>query len=413
MKRTLMFAMLLLPSLAWGQLVPGTGIDLQDEGIAQGRIRTLNCTGTGLVCSRAGLVGTIDGSGGAAGAPTAYAYWGSGADATLSAEINLAALSTGLVLNTAGAPSAYAGTTCTNQVIRLLSASGAATCQTITSAYVDTSIWTGTATSGLLKASSQGVLTQAISGTDYAPASHSHVDADIPNNITIDLATVATTAGALSANGANCIGNTFALGVDASGVAECAQPAFSNLSGSATDAQVPNTITLDNLTQITTRAISDTTGTLAVGRGGTGQTTLTTNQVYIGTALDTLTAKTLPSCSNTTTSKLLYNNSTQEFSCGTDQTGGGGSLTISTTEIDFGTTAKFVATATVTDAGVSGASKILTWQSGAAATGRQADENEMDAITCNANPGTGSFTLRCHTERTVTHGLFPVFYTVQ
>lgn len=33
---------------------------------------------------------------------------------------------------------------------------------------------------------------------------------------------------------------------------------------------------------------------------------------------------TLPSCSNATTSKLLYNNSTHAFSCGTDQNSGGG-----------------------------------------------------------------------------------------
>jgi len=35
-------------------------------------------------------------------------------------------------------------------------------------------------------------------------------------------------------------------------------------------------------------------------------------------------AKTLPSCSDATTSKLLYDNSTNTFSCGTDQSSGGG-----------------------------------------------------------------------------------------
>jgi hypothetical protein len=54
----------------------------------------------------------------------------------------------------------------------------------------------------------------------------------------------AGTATALAANGGNCTGNNFALGVDASGVGECAQPAFSNLSGTATDAQVPDNITI-------------------------------------------------------------------------------------------------------------------------------------------------------------------------
>jgi hypothetical protein len=46
-----------------------------------------------------------------------------------------------------------------------------------------------------------------------------------------------STATALAANGANCSGNNFALGVDASGAAECAQPAFSNLSGTAATSQ--------------------------------------------------------------------------------------------------------------------------------------------------------------------------------
>jgi hypothetical protein len=62
------------------------------------------------------------------------------------------------------------------------------------------------------------------------------------------------TATALAANGANCSGNNFALGVDASGVGECAQPAFSNLSGAATDAQIPNNITIDLATAATALA---------------------------------------------------------------------------------------------------------------------------------------------------------------
>lgn len=64
--------------------------------------------------------------------------------------------------------------------------------------------------------------------------------------ITAALSGNATTATALAANGGNCSGDNFALGVDASGVGECAQPAFSNLSGSATDAQVADTITASN-----------------------------------------------------------------------------------------------------------------------------------------------------------------------
>jgi hypothetical protein len=75
----------------------------------------------------------------------------------------------------------------------------------------------------------------------FSNLSGTATDAQIPDNITVSLAATAT---ALAANGANCAGNNFALGVDASGVGECAQPAFSNLSGTATDAQVPDNITI-------------------------------------------------------------------------------------------------------------------------------------------------------------------------
>lgn len=75
-----------------------------------------------------------DATGGGGGAPTTAQYWVGAADAGLSAEKDLSALSTGLVINTSGTPSAYAGTSCTNQFPRSLSASGAATCASVASA---------------------------------------------------------------------------------------------------------------------------------------------------------------------------------------------------------------------------------------------------------------------------------------
>lgn len=86
----------------------------------------------------------------------------------------------------------------------------------------------------------------------------------------------------------------------------CSQVAFSDLSGSATTGQLP---------------------TIPVTKGGTNLTTIAANQTWVGTAVDTVTAKTLPSCSNATTSKLLYDNATQTFSCGTDQGGSGSGIT--------------------------------------------------------------------------------------
>ncbi len=67
------------------------------------------------------------------GAPTGAQYWVGAADATLTAEKNLGALSTALVVNTAGVPSAYAGVTCTTPTfLSALSAVGASTCASTT-----------------------------------------------------------------------------------------------------------------------------------------------------------------------------------------------------------------------------------------------------------------------------------------
>lgn len=120
------------------------------------------------------------------GAPTTATYITETVDGTLSAEFALASLATGLLMNTTvtGVPSIYTGATCTNQVLRVLSTAGAGTCVTLTSAYVDTSIWTGTASSGILKASSQGSLATATAGTDYTSPSST----ESPTNKTINCA---------------------------------------------------------------------------------------------------------------------------------------------------------------------------------------------------------------------------------
>jgi len=75
------------------------------------------------------------------------------------------------------------------------------------------------------------------------------------------------------------------------------------------------------------RAVSITagwTGTLAASRGGTGLSTPTNNGVIVGDG-SVWAASVIPSCSNATTSKLLYDNTTRTFTCGVDQTSGGGS----------------------------------------------------------------------------------------
>lgn len=137
----------------------GSPLDAQYwVGAANGTLtaeKNLGALSTGLVLNTAGVPSTYGGSicgagdfvralsasgvatcgtdGG--GAPTDAEYWVATANGTLSAERNLGLLTTGLVLNTVtaavGVPSTYAGTSCTNQFPRSLSASAAATCASV------------------------------------------------------------------------------------------------------------------------------------------------------------------------------------------------------------------------------------------------------------------------------------------
>ena len=87
----------------------------------------------------------------------------------------------------------------------------------------------------------------------------------------------AATATALAANPAACSANQFVNDTAANGDLTCAQPAFTDLSGAATDAQVPNTITVDLATVATTATTANAgdsataffaAGTIEHERGG-------------------------------------------------------------------------------------------------------------------------------------------------
>lgn len=109
---------------------PTGSITVRDEGTNLGKAIEVNCTGAGVTCTQSGWRWTLDiTGGGGGGAPTTVPYWVGAADATLSAEHNLGALGTGMVLNTAGTPSIYTGTGAApaNQWLKSLDASGAGT----------------------------------------------------------------------------------------------------------------------------------------------------------------------------------------------------------------------------------------------------------------------------------------------
>lgn len=98
-----------------------------------------------------------------------------------------------------------------------------------------------------------------------------------------------------------------------------------------TDSQIPNNITIDLATVATTANAGDSataffsSGVLEPAIGGTGVSSAPAeDQVLIGNGT-VFQLKTLPSCSNATADKLLYNSSTNAFTCGADQTTAGGS----------------------------------------------------------------------------------------
>lgn len=92
--------------------------------------------------------------------------------------------------------------------------------------------------------------------------------------------------------------------------------------------------------------------------------------------------------------------------------GSGGSATITQVEVDFGSTPTYTYNFTINDIIVNATSHILVTQSGAAATGRNADENEMDPIIFSALPQNGKFILRANSLNGPLVGKYRVNYMV-
>jgi hypothetical protein len=79
---------------------------------------------------------------------------------------------------------------------------------------------------------------------------------------------------------------------------------------------------------------TDVTGTLPIANGGTNVTSATDDNVLVGNGT-TFQLKAIGDCDTGATSKLLYDVSTNAFSCGTDQTSGNSTRTLGLT-IDGG-----------------------------------------------------------------------------
>ncbi len=131
------------------------------------------------------------------------------------------------------------------------------------------------------------------------------------------------------------------------------------------------------------------TGILLPPRGGTGNTAPAANEVLIGNASGGYTKTTLPDCSNGTTSKLLYNNTSRVFSCGTDQSGGG--TFIQNLHNNFA--GNTVATVTTTYGGFNGVTSYGTEPLREIILGTAGTLKNLYVRTGSAQPGTGDLVV--------------------
>ena len=139
----------------------------------------------------------------------------------------------------------------------------------------------------------------------------------------------------LSNSGA--VANQFVTGFTAPDTFTRAQPAFSDLSGAASDAQIPDTITIDLAAVATTANTGDsataffTTGTVEAARlpnldslngtldvpsGGTGAAPGAGDQALVSDSTSAATWRTIPNCN--TENMLTYSAATNTFGCEAD-----------------------------------------------------------------------------------------------
>lgn len=110
--------------------------------------------------------------------------------------------------------------------------------------------------------------------------------------------------------------------------------------------------------------------------------------------------------------KYVFNALTGKFDMIDVASGGGGSTTITSIEVDFGTTPTSYKTFNIIDSAVSASSSLIINQSGTPATGRPADESEMDPIIFAGKAASGSFTLIASTLNGPVVGKYKVNYIV-
>jgi hypothetical protein len=176
---------------------------------------------------------------------------------------------------------------------------------------------TGDTGTGALVFGTSPSFTTSIVLPNATPTTEAHVAFDTTAD-TLTFGNGSTTDRAAKVNGS----------APSAGFAKFAGSTYALTSATITDADVPDTITASNYQPL------DSDLTTIGGLAKTDDNIMVAN----GTAWE---LKALPDCSNATTSKLLYNISTNSFSCGTDQSAGGGT-TFDTVGSGTNTTAAMV-----------------------------------------------------------------------
>lgn len=91
--------------------------------------------------------------------------------------------------------------------------------------------------------------------------------------------------------------------------------------------------------------------------------------------------------------------------------GGPGGMTITEYELDFGNTPVTEGSFVITDAGISGTSKIIVQPSGNVATSRVGNDYSWETFSYSATSGTGNFTLYANCSNGSLVGKRKIYYT--
>lgn len=224
--------------------------------------------------------------------PTGAPYITRTPDADLSNEFALSTLDTALLLNTTatGVPSAYAGTSCTNQFPRSLDAVGAATCASVNLATDTTSTLTvAKGGTGLTSGTSGGVLAFTASGTlasSGALTANQLVLGGGAGAAPVNLGSLGTTTTVLhgNASGAPTFG-TVSLTTDVSGILPGANGGLNNAFFAITGpASSVKTFTFPNASA----TVLTSNAAVTAAQGGTGQTTYAIGDLLQATGATTL-----------------------------------------------------------------------------------------------------------------------------